>query len=199
MPASAQKIIKVTAGREAIPQAGPISGAASTASTRGSVALASCGPTSREATGMKIKAAPKPEKPRDKPAANAVSASKVRISAGRVVAKNGMTHGVGWRSSPRNAGIDLAAMRECHVRMLRMAVMALFLGAAPLWAAEKHNCRCIYDGGAISEGGTACLKTSSGYALARCGKVLNNTSWKFLGKSCNPLQSRNLTIPPARG
>lgn len=83
--------------------------------------------------------------------------------------------------------------------MLRLAIMALVLGVAPLSAAEQHSCRCLYDGGAISEGGTACLKTSSGYVLARCGKVLNNTSWKFLGQSCNPLQSRNSIMPPARG
>lgn len=83
--------------------------------------------------------------------------------------------------------------------MLRLAAMALLLGAAPLWAAQAHNCRCIHDGGAVSEGETACLKTPAGYGLARCEKVLNNTSWKFLEKPCSRLQSDNTSMPPARG
>jgi len=36
----------------------------------------------------------------------------------------------------------------------------------------------------VAVGETACLKTNSGMREARCGFVLNNTSWKFTGNPC---------------
>ncbi len=46
------------------------------------------------------------------------------------------------------------------------------------------KCKCRFNGGYIEEGQTACLKTPSGASLARCEKVLNNTSWKILNEPC---------------
>jgi hypothetical protein len=36
----------------------------------------------------------------------------------------------------------------------------------------------------VPEGQTVCLKTAAGAKLARCERVLNNTSWKILDQDC---------------
>jgi hypothetical protein len=95
--------------------------------------------------------------------------------------------------------IDLDTMLECHARMLRLVAMALLLSASDPWSAAAHSCRCIYQGGMIKQGETACLKTANGYQLARCEMVLNNSSWKFLDKPCDRLQSQSTSIPPKNG
>lgn len=51
-------------------------------------------------------------------------------------------------------------------------------------ALSAGNCTCRGNGADIPEGQTVCLKTSSGAKLARCERVLNNTSWKILEKDC---------------
>jgi hypothetical protein len=95
--------------------------------------------------------------------------------------------------------IDLAAMQECHARMLRLPAMALLFCAIFPWAAQGHNCRCIYNGGHVAQGGIVCIKTSKGYQRARCEMFLNNSSWKFLEKPCDNLQSQKSTIQPENG
>ena len=61
-----------------------------------------------------------------------------------------------------------------------------------------ENCTCRGNGQDIAEGETVCLKTASGMKVARCERVLNNTSWKMLEDEC-PLaqlpQSRALPGP----
>jgi hypothetical protein len=81
-------------------------------------------------------------------------------------------------------------MQECHVWMLRLPAMALLFCAIFPWAAQGHNCRCLYDGGRAEQGKTVCIKTAEGYQLARCEMVLNNSSWKFLDKPCDRLESQ---------
>ncbi|GAB4351083.1 MAG: hypothetical protein Kow0026_07840 [Oricola sp.] len=54
--------------------------------------------------------------------------------------------------------------------------------AGPSLAGE--NCTCRGNGQDIPEGQTVCLKTASGMKLARCERVLNNTSWKILDGDC---------------
>jgi len=44
----------------------------------------------------------------------------------------------------------------------------------PSYAGE--NCTCRYEGNDMA--------TSQGRKLARCERILNNTSWKFLGDGC---------------
>ena len=56
------------------------------------------------------------------------------------------------------------------------------------------NCTCRYKGGEVNEGQTACLKTSSGSTLARCERVLNNTSWKMLEQACPIAQMQNQNL-----
>ena len=61
-------------------------------------------------------------------------------------------------------------------------ITALLCASAPAQAGE--NCTCRYKGQDIGEGRTVCLATPNGPQMARCERVLNNTSWKFLGNSC---------------
>ena len=61
-------------------------------------------------------------------------------------------------------------------------IAALLCATSPTLAGE--NCTCRYQGTDIEEGKTACLTTPNGPQMARCERVLNNTSWKFLGNSC---------------
>ncbi|MCG6857772.1 MAG: hypothetical protein LJE67_06865 [Salaquimonas sp.] len=75
--------------------------------------------------------------------------------------------------------------------MAAMKGLALVLGImtsailAPAVAmAGGDGCTCRYNAGEVFEGQTACIRTSSGSMLARCEKVLNNTSWKMLNQPC---------------
>jgi hypothetical protein len=47
------------------------------------------------------------------------------------------------------------------------------------------DCTCLGNGQSYGLGETACLKTPSGTKPARCDKVLNLTSWTFVGESCD--------------
>ena len=67
--------------------------------------------------------------------------------------------------------------------MLRLICATLFvLSAAPVYAGE--NCTCRYEDAEVEEGKTACIRTNNGMRMARCERVLNNTSWKFLEQPC---------------
>ncbi|MBZ8132570.1 hypothetical protein [Afifella sp. IM 167] len=92
-------------------------------------------------------------------------------------------------------------------------VLALGLSAASLLAAEAahagSDCTCRAKGGVTArEGDTICIATPNGQQMARCEKVLNNTSWKFLNTPCpsasngspatwpHPVQSARLNLDP---
>jgi len=66
--------------------------------------------------------------------------------------------------------------------IIAAAAIFFILTASSAFAGEK--CKCRFNGGYIDEGQTACLKTPKGLSLARCEKVLNNTSWKTLNLPC---------------
>lgn len=71
--------------------------------------------------------------------------------------------------------------------MLRSALLSLTLAAASFAAQpalSDPDCTCRGNGKDIPEGQTVCLKTASGNRLARCERVLNNTSWKMLDEEC---------------
>jgi len=46
------------------------------------------------------------------------------------------------------------------------------------------DCTCRYKGKDVREGQSTCIKTAKGFKVAKCARVLNNTSWKFTAKSC---------------
>lgn len=65
-----------------------------------------------------------------------------------------------------------------------MCLIWLICPSAALAAGPNGECTCRYEGGDVVEGQTACIKTAKGMQLARCDRVLNNTSWKFLDQPC---------------
>ncbi len=63
--------------------------------------------------------------------------------------------------------------------------ITVILLASVCSAFADDNCSCLTSTGArVEVGEIACLKTKKGMQEARCGFVLNNTSWIFTGKSC---------------
>lgn len=51
-------------------------------------------------------------------------------------------------------------------------------------AVPAIKCTCRFQGRDYQLGEHACLKAAGGPQLARCSKVLNNTSWNFTGLAC---------------
>lgn len=60
----------------------------------------------------------------------------------------------------------------------------IFAGLLIGQSLAEANCFCRHKDGHVIEGQTTCIKTNSGMKLARCEKVLNNTSWKLLNQPC---------------
>ena len=59
--------------------------------------------------------------------------------------------------------------------------LTLAVQSAP---AAEPSCTCRFAGQSYEQGACVCINTSNGPRIACCGKVLNNTSWKFTGDSC---------------
>jgi hypothetical protein len=76
-----------------------------------------------------------------------------------------------------------------------VAVIA-FLAVIGLPAvADAHDCLCqSNDASFHPEGSVVCLRVNGEDRLARCEKVLNNTSWRILGQGCLVAA---LTVPAA--
>ena len=52
-------------------------------------------------------------------------------------------------------------------------------------AGDNINCSCVANGQRVELGELFCIRTASGKQfLARCERVLNNTSWKRLQEGC---------------
>jgi hypothetical protein len=58
--------------------------------------------------------------------------------------------------------------------------LALMAAAQP----ARADCECLGNGTRYAQGQVACLKLPTGPVLARCEKVLNNSSWKRLQNGC---------------
>ncbi|MEX3009216.1 hypothetical protein [Hoeflea sp. TYP-13] len=64
-------------------------------------------------------------------------------------------------------------------------MLATIMSATPAIAGETENCNCVANGQRVALGKLFCIKTASGKQfLARCERVLNNTSWKRLQDGC---------------
>lgn len=67
--------------------------------------------------------------------------------------------------------------------MLCLAAAGLAISVGPAWAGK--DCVCIGNGQRIKEGTVVCLQISASMRyLARCERVLNNTSWKKVQDGC---------------
>ena len=60
-------------------------------------------------------------------------------------------------------------------------LIVVALGGSP---AALANCQCRANGKLFEQGQVACLKLPAGAELARCGKELNNSSWKKMQDGC---------------
>ncbi len=83
-------------------------------------------------------------------------------------------------------------------QLLTIALMAAVFGGSaldPQLAQAGPNCTCRHSGGDVLEGQTACIKTPLGMGMARCERVLNNTSWTMLDVPC-PLANAEVLGPP---
>ncbi len=61
-----------------------------------------------------------------------------------------------------------------------LAAIGLLIG----YEAALADCTCRSRDVVANEGEVVCLTTPLGQRLARCDKVLNNTSWTFLQDAC---------------
>jgi hypothetical protein len=72
---------------------------------------------------------------------------------------------------------------------MKAASALWLLLAASLWTtAASADCKCMANGRVIHHDEIACIRLPSGPQLARCGMVLNNSSWIKLQDGC-PLAS----------
>jgi hypothetical protein len=63
-------------------------------------------------------------------------------------------------------------------------LLATILGFATSQIPALADCQCLANGRKFEQGQVACLKLPTGFQLARCGKVLNNSSWQKLRDEC---------------
>jgi hypothetical protein len=70
-------------------------------------------------------------------------------------------------------------------------IVSMLLAFPPANALADPQCFCRHRDGATPEGKTACIRMPQGMRLARCERVLNNTSWKILDVPCPSAQRRS--------
>ena len=81
---------------------------------------------------------------------------------------------------------------------LRNGISAAAIGliawsAVPASAAP--DCLCRYNGAFYQTGQCVCMRVGGTTRRACCGKVLNNTSWSFSGKSCDMVENKPRATP----
>jgi hypothetical protein len=89
-------------------------------------------------------------------------------------------------------------MAEEFDAMKRISVVlglafAFFASLQTPIVAQETGCTCRGPGRDFEVGQSACLMTPKGYRLAKCGTVLNNTSWIFSDTPC--VSSRRQMTP----
>jgi len=75
----------------------------------------------------------------------------------------------------------------CYIDCIMNRLLILLLCSLPVLVAseEKPNCVCRAKDVTAREGQIVCLATPNGMQLARCERILNNTSWRFLQRRCD--------------
>ncbi len=71
---------------------------------------------------------------------------------------------------------------DFNMKISLVTAISLCIMATTVEAGE--NCTCRARNVEAQEGQTVCVRTPNGSQMARCEKVLNNTSWRFLGTPC---------------
>ena len=73
----------------------------------------------------------------------------------------------------------------CIGAVVALTIVFGSMAAVPALAGDTINCTCVANGTRVELGRLFCIKTSSGKEfLARCERVLNNTSWKRIQDDC---------------
>ncbi len=94
------------------------------------------------------------------------------------------------RSMPMAIAIAVAFGLAAWVLSPGLALAEGSPAAVPSGDAASIPCLCRYAGTNYEQAECACLPTPDGPRLACCGKVLNNSSWMFMGASCSLSQNR---------
>jgi hypothetical protein len=79
---------------------------------------------------------------------------------------------------------------------LAAAVLAFAVAAAGP-AAAVSPCTCRHAGASYDLDACVCIDTPSGARMACCGKVLNNTSWRFTDARCPTARLPAADAPPS--
>ncbi|MGB7336080.1 MAG: hypothetical protein WBD01_09855 [Salaquimonas sp.] len=90
-------------------------------------------------------------------------------------------------TSPRFDRIVFYPHTDCMKIVAIALSLAVFTSGSlvfPVTALSGPNCTCRHVGGDVLEGQSACIKSPKGMTMARCERVLNNTSWKMLDTPC---------------
>jgi hypothetical protein len=85
---------------------------------------------------------------------------------------------------------EVGTMRS---RSLHRLLFAATVGLAAMTSAAPAapDCRCRYQGTFYELGQCVCIRVGGTTRRACCGKVLNNTSWSFGGKTCDLVRRDN--------
>jgi hypothetical protein len=78
-------------------------------------------------------------------------------------------------------------------RSLHRVLFAAAVGLTAMTSAAPAapDCRCRYQGTFYELGQCVCIRVGGSTRRACCGKVLNNTSWSFGGKTCDLVRRDN--------
>jgi hypothetical protein len=82
--------------------------------------------------------------------------------------------------------------------MQRRIAQAFLIALASVLSAPAlgaDGCYCRHKDGRTPLGQSACIRSANGGQMARCERVLNNTSWKFTGAPC-PLAEADRKMTP---
>jgi len=71
-----------------------------------------------------------------------------------------------------------------RIAIARAALTLTVLPAVPAAGWGEIDCRCRFGGQKFEAGTCLCISTSEGSRVACCGKVLNNSAWKFTNRMC---------------
>lgn len=76
-------------------------------------------------------------------------------------------------------------MRKRPLSRLLACIGFAIVCLGPVGSAAEPQCKCRAPGQSYLVGACVCLQRPGGAReLACCGKVLNNSSWRFTGKGC---------------
>ncbi|WP_210211846.1 hypothetical protein [Aquibium carbonis] len=73
--------------------------------------------------------------------------------------------------------------------MMRLVALLslVVIGAVAAHSPARADCLCAANGLRYEQGEISCIRLSSGSYLARCEKVLNNSSWTKVSDGCQDL------------